>query len=131
MRISIKDNQGIEDWVVSIKGQFGFEVAKACLAELRQRPWHGKARIVFDLADVENLESAGLGAMLLLAERMHGPNRPVIRCANASVWGVLTVARMDRQFDLVPVGRLYGHHAATMLSKPAGTGQVPRKGTGR
>lgn len=108
MRIHILENEGIEEWRIAISGCFGFEVARACVAEMRARPWTGRARIVFDLSEVDHLESAGLGAMLLVVERMPSRARPAIRAAQAQVWGVLQVARMERHFDLLPVGRLRG-----------------------
>jgi len=106
MQITVRENQGMEEWVVAIKGSFDFETARAFLAEMKNQTWSGKARIVFDLVDAEHLESSGLGAMLLVAERMRSPSRPVIRCGHERVWGVLRIAHMERIFDLVPVGPL-------------------------
>ena len=106
MRISIKTLQGVEEWHITIAGNFDFEVARACMAEMKQRAWNGTARLVFDLCDVVHLQSCGLGAMLLVAERLSGKFRPQIRCCNETVWAVLQVARMDRQFELIPLGRL-------------------------
>jgi anti-anti-sigma regulatory factor len=119
MRIIVNQNQGIEEWRVVIKGCFGFEVARACLAEMRDRTWSGKGRIVFDLTQVDHLESSGLGAMLLVVERMLSRERPVIRCAHPGVWEVLAVARMDRQFDLEPVGQLFGRKPSGQIGRPS------------
>ena len=106
MQLKVREDQGIEEWCISIKGSFGFDAARAFLAEMKKRPWSGKARIVFDLTEVDHLESSGLGAMLLVVERVNSQTRPVIRCGDERVWAVLHIAHMERLFDLVPVGRL-------------------------
>jgi len=112
MKISVKDNQGVEEWCITLEGCFDFEAARDCLTDMRQRPWSGKGRIIFDLRYVDHLESAGLGAMLLLVERMPSRVRPAIRCSAPKVWAVLKVARLDRHFDLIPEGRLRMHAAS-------------------
>lgn len=91
---------------------------RAFLSEMKAKPWSGKARIVFDLTEAEHLESSGLGAMLLVAERLRSQIRPVIRCGHEQVWAVLQIAHMERIFDLVPVGSL--QHLATQ-TLPAST----------
>jgi len=106
MQISVRENEGVEEWYVTIKGSFGFEAGRAFLAEMKKNPWSGKARIVFDLSEVTHLESSGLGAMLLVVERVKSQARPVIRCGDERVWAVLHIAHMERLFDLVPVGRI-------------------------
>jgi anti-anti-sigma factor len=109
MRIQLKENQGVQEWHISIKGDFDFDVARACLAEMTQRVLENPARVVFDLFEATHLQSCGLGAMLLVAERMPLKKvRPEIRCGDPNIMAVLQVAGMDRQFDLVPVGRLRG-----------------------
>ena len=116
MRIQLKDNKGVQEWHISIEGNFDFDVARACLAEMKLRALENPARLVFDLLDVTRLESCGLGAMLLVAERMPIRKlRPEIRCGDPNIMAVLQVARLDRMFDLVPVGRLRG---LMMFSKP-------------
>ncbi len=106
MQLAVKENQGVEEWWVTLKGSFGFEAARAFLAEMKKRPLSGKARVVFDLSEVDHLESSGLGAMLLVVERMNNQVRPVIRCGSERVLAVLQIAHMERLFDLVPVGRI-------------------------
>lgn len=119
MQITVREDQGMEEWCVTLKGSFGFEAARAFLAEMKKRPWSGKARIVFDLSEVTHLESSGLGAMLLVVERVNSQTRPVIRCGSEQVWAVLHIAHMERLFDLVPVGSIRDRKTAT--SGSAGT----------
>jgi anti-anti-sigma regulatory factor len=106
MQIKIEEKQGVEEWRIVIKERFGFDTARACVAAVRARPWNRQARLVFDLTDAEHLESSGLGAMLLLVERMPSAVRPEIRFRGAGILAVLQVAHMERHFDLVPVGGL-------------------------
>lgn len=113
MQITVRDDQGVEEWYVTLKGSFGFETARAFLAEMKKRTWSGKARIVFDLSEVTHLESSGLGAMLLVVERVNSQTRPVIRCGNEQVWAVLHIAHMERLFDLVPVGSIRDRKTAS------------------
>ena len=126
MQISVRENQGVEEWWVTIQGSFGFDTARAFLAEMKKRPWTGKSRVVFDLTAVDHLESSGLGAMLLVVERLDSKTRPVIRCSEERVWAVLHIAHMERLFDLVPVGKLQ-HSMGTPL--PNSPYSVPAKAT--
>ncbi len=106
MQLKIRDNQGVEEWCITIKGSFGFEAARAFLAEMKKRPWNGNGHVVFDLTEADHLESSGLGAMLLVVDRLQSKHKPVIRCGNERVWAVLHIAHMDRIFNLEPVGAL-------------------------
>jgi hypothetical protein len=119
MRITIQESQGIERWRIAIQGRFGFDIARACVAELKKRPWSGKAQIVFDLVDAEHLESSGLGAMLLVVERMPRRIRPEIHFRDAAILAILQVAHMERHFDLVPVGAVHPILHAQDSSKPS------------
>lgn len=119
MQITVRNHQGVEEWIVAIKGSFDFQTARAFLAEVKARPWTGKARIVFDLMAVDHLESSGLGAMLLVAERLNSRIRPVIRCGHERVWSVLRIAHMERIFDLVPVGPLQHLASQTQAANAA------------
>lgn len=116
MQLTVREDQGMEEWCITVKGSFGFDAARAFLAEMKKRPWSGKARIVFDLSEVNHLESSGLGAMLLVVERVNSQTRPVIRCGDERVWAVLHIAHMERLFDLVPVGRLRDAKTASVTN---------------
>lgn len=118
MQLVVRDNQGVEEWCVTLKGSFGFETARAFLSEMKKRPASGRARIVFDLAAVDHLESSGLGAMLLVVERMNSQARPTIRCGNENVWAVLHIAHMERLFDIEAVGALRNRPTTSVMSSP-------------
>ncbi|MEW5769978.1 MAG: STAS domain-containing protein [Pseudomonadota bacterium] len=120
MPLTIQNKQGVEEWCVSVRGRFDFSVARACLAEVGARAWHRNARLVFDLTDVERIESAGLGAMLLLLERMPGAHRPVVRCANREVWSVLHITHMEHYCDLEAEGEL-ARQLSAQAATPAAT----------
>lgn len=126
MQITVRESQGVEEWCVTLKGSFGFEAARAFLAEMKKRPCSGKVRIVFDLSQVTHLESSGLGAMLLVVERINCQIRPVIRCGNEQVWAMLHIAHMERLFDLVPVGPLQDPKMAAAANADAPYRHHPR-----
>jgi anti-anti-sigma factor len=130
MQFIVRENQGVEECCITLKGNFGFDVARAFLAEMKKRPTSGKTRIVFDLSGVDHLESSGLGAMLLVVERMESQHRPIIRCGNERVWAVLQIAHMERLFDLVPVGPLADRAGAASTNIPYQTKvEAPLKAT--
>ncbi|MCP5277158.1 MAG: STAS domain-containing protein [Thiobacillus sp.] len=106
MQFSRKDDNGVEEWCLTLEGCFGFEVARAFLAEAKKSPCSGKTRVIFDLSSVDHLESSGLGAMLLVAERMNSRIRSIIRCGDERIWALLHIARLERLFDIVPTGQL-------------------------
>jgi len=106
MQLKIRDNQGVEEWCITIKGSFGFEAARAFLAEMKKRTWTGSGHVVFDLSEADHLESSGLGAMLLVVDRLQSKHKPLIRCGSERVWAVLHIAHMDRMFDIEAVGGL-------------------------
>lgn len=106
MEITVNENQGVEEWRITLNGSFGFEVARAFLEAMKKRARSGEARVVFDLSALDHLDSSGLGAMLLVVERFNSRCRPVIRCGDERVWAVLHVAHMEHLFDILPGGRL-------------------------
>lgn len=91
----VLDNEGVVE--IDIQGRFDFAVQKAFRAAYRDQPQDMTYRV--DLAEVEYLDSAALGMLLLLRQHAGDTRECVtLRRPSEPVRKVLRVANFDRIF---------------------------------
>ncbi len=76
--------------------------APAFRAEMLQLVQQGESRIVLDLADVDFIDSSGLGALVSVLKALGARGSLAVCGAGTSVVNLLKLTRMDRVFTVVP-----------------------------
>jgi anti-sigma B factor antagonist len=60
------------------------------------------AKVIFDLSNVQFIDSSGLGALLSCLRHVHAAGGQLKLCALAKpVWSLFELVRMDRIFDIL------------------------------
>ncbi|TVP66527.1 MAG: anti-sigma factor antagonist [Nitriliruptor sp.] len=91
-----------DEWtVVTLSGQLDVATAPDLRQALQEAQYAGAHRVVVDLADLQFLDSFGLGVLVgaLRRARLHG-GRLVLAGANGRIREILEVTGLDRTFQL-------------------------------
>ncbi len=91
-----------DEWtVVVLSGQLDVATAPDLRQALQEAQYAGAHRVVVDLADLQFLDSFGLGVLVggLRRARLHG-GRLVLAAANDRIRRILEVTGLDRTFQL-------------------------------
>lgn len=96
--------QTIEDGIMTItmQGQFTFSDNQSFRNIAEDVPKHGLSQVILDVADIDYVDSAALGMLLLLrdiAEKKH--IAVTIKGAQSQVKKVFDVSRFDQLFKMV------------------------------
>ena len=92
----------LADWtVVTLSGQLDVATAPDLRQALQEAQYAGADRVVVDLADLQFLDSFGLGVLVggLRRARLHG-GRLVLAGANDRIRQILEVTGLDTTFHL-------------------------------
>ena len=87
---------------IHLKGQFNFHARKAFNQASQKALHHADGReIALDMADIDYMDSAALGMLLLLRDKAAAANKTVSLANGQGVVGeVLRVAKFDRLFTM-------------------------------
>jgi len=91
-----------DEWtVVTLSGQLDVATAPDLRQALQEAQYAGAHRVVLDLADLQFLDSFGLGVLVggLRRARLHG-GRLVLAAANDRIRQILEVTGLDHTFQL-------------------------------
>ena len=91
-----------DEWtVVTLAGQLDVATAPDLRQALQEAQYAGAHRVVVDLAELQFLDSLGLGVLVggLRRARLHG-GRLVLAGANDRIRQILEVTGLDRTFQL-------------------------------
>ncbi len=85
---------------IHLKGQFNFHSRKAFKVASQQALHHPEGReIALDMADVEYIDSAALGMLLLLRDKAKRVGKEIVlRRARGQVLEILQVTNFERMF---------------------------------
>lgn len=84
--------------IVKISGKFDISLSKT-FGDSYENKIHSVSKVVLDMADVQHIDSSGLGMMLMLRERF-GEDKEKIEIVNAG-------SNVAKIFELTGYGRLF------------------------
>ncbi len=87
---------------IHLKGQFNFHARKAFNQASQKALHHADGReIALDMADIDYMDSAALGMLLLLRDKAGKYGKQIVlKRAQGQVLEILQVANFDRLFDI-------------------------------
>lgn len=97
--------------VISIRGRFNFIVHREFKKHYTEMLGNAEIReIEINMRDVDFIDSAALGMLMLLNERAHAVNKSVVLAhPSGSVSKLLEVANFDKIFTIKGMVPVYGH----------------------
>ena len=101
--MSIEFEQGLDILVVKVRvRRLDAAAAPALKTKVSEKVEAGATKIVLDLAEVELMDSTGLGTLLSLLKRMPpGGSLTLCGCGSA-VMELIKLTRLDRVFQVFP-----------------------------
>lgn len=86
---------------LTLSGKLTYEENESFRESLSALEEHEAQEIMIDISNLEFVDSAGLGMLLLLRDRMPQNCRIGLSGANAQVRKILTLTRLDQMFMLI------------------------------